>query len=76
MNNLVMEKAGEEQAQQVDGDRADSGFAGEIFSIQVIDPAHSRVRREQLVGKLRDRNVHWAKYSTRQVKAEREKSKS
>jgi hypothetical protein len=70
VNNLIMKESWEKKAQQVDRDGADGALAGQVFAVEMIDATDARVGGEQLVGKLGDRHVHSAEYSTRRVEAE------
>ncbi len=53
-----MEKAGERQPQQIHGYLGDGVFRRKIFSVEVIDAAHSRIRSHKAIGELRDGQLH------------------
>lgn len=58
MNDLVVEKTGKQQPEQLGGDGADGGLVRQVFAVEMVDAAFFRVAREQLIGELSDRDVH------------------
>lgn len=62
MNNPFIEKAGEEQAKEVDCNRGDSRLRWQILPIDMIDPPGLRVGMNELVRNLRDRRFHSRHY--------------
>lgn len=55
VDGFLVKKTGEQQPQQIAGDGRDDALGREIFAVQMIDAARLRVRRDELVGELRDR---------------------
>jgi hypothetical protein len=58
MDRLLIEKAGEEQPEQVARYRSDGGLGGEVFAVQMIYASDVRVRGHQLICQFRDRKFH------------------
>ena len=50
MDGFLVEEAGEQQAQQIQGDGGNGGFGRQVLAVNVIDPAHARIRGDQLIG--------------------------
>ena len=58
MDGAFVEEAGEQKSEQIDRDRCNSGFGGQVLAVQVINTADARIGNNQLIGKLGDRRVH------------------
>ena len=58
LHGAVVEKSGEQQPQQIDGDAGDGALGREIFPVEMIDASHGGVGSQQLIGELGDGDVH------------------
>ena len=55
MDHPIVEKPGENEAQQIDRDRSDGGLRGQVLAVNMVDAPRARVREDQLVSNLCDR---------------------
>jgi len=50
MDEFLVEITGEQQPQLILRDGGNGAFGGQVFAIQMIDAAHARIRRDELIG--------------------------
>ena len=54
MNQLLIEKTGEQQPEQVVGERGDDALGRQVFPVQMIDAADAGIGGDKLICELGD----------------------
>ena len=58
LNRFLVKKTGQQQPQQVGGDRCDGELGRQVAAVQMVDTAHLRVGGDQVIGQLGDAVAH------------------
>ena len=64
MDQFLVEIAGEQQPQQILRDGGNGAFGRQVFAVQMVDAAHARIRRNELVCEFGDR-FHKGEFTTK-----------
>ena len=70
MDEFLVEISGEQQPQQILRNGGNGAFGRQVFAVQMVDAAHARIRRDELVREFSDR-FHKGEFTT---KARRQKA--
>ncbi len=65
MDEFLVEISGEQQPQQILRDGGNGAFGRQIFPVQMVDAAHARIRRDELVCEFSDR-FHGKRFTTKE----------
>jgi len=63
MDQFFIEISGEQQPQQIHRDGGNGALGRQVFAIQMIDAAHARIRRDELIREFGDR-FHDGEFTT------------